>query len=24
FALAAGRVEFGTHRGRRVVNILAG
>lgn len=24
FALSAGRVEFGTHRGRRVVNILAG
>ena len=24
FALAAGRVQFGTHRGRRVVNILAG
>jgi ribosomal protein L27 len=24
FALAAGTVEFGTHRGRRVVNILSG
>ena len=23
FALAAGTVEFGTHRGRRVVNIVA-
>ena len=22
FALAAGNVEFGTHRGRRVVNVL--
>ena len=24
FALSAGRVQFGTHRGRRVVNIVAG
>lgn len=24
FALAAGTVEFGTHRGRRVVSIVAG
>ncbi len=24
FALAPGAVEFGTHRGRRVVNIVAG
>ena len=24
FALSAGKVEFGTHRGRRVVNIVAG
>jgi large subunit ribosomal protein L27 len=23
FALAAGKVEFGSHRGRRVVNVLA-
>ncbi len=24
FALSAGRVQFGVHRGRRVVNIVAG
>ena len=24
FALAPGKVEFGTHRGRRVVNIVSG